>query len=196
MRLRETVIGIRDEINMGKSGSFSDMSARHHRFDALVGVFHADMFRYAYWLCGNRDLAQDLVQDTMLRAWRALDSLREEAAAKQWLITILRRELARHYERAKPPGIELEKVPLEATGPGPEDDAETRILRRNISELDADYREPLVMQVLLGFSVADIADVLEMKEATVLTRLYRARRKLAASMTEGAVGSAGAQGKQ
>lgn len=160
------------------------MTTKQHRFDALIGVFHADMYRYAWWLCGDRELAQDLVQDTMLRAWRALDSLRDEGAAKQWLITILRRELARHYERAKPPGIELEKVPIADESPGPEDDAEARVLRRQMAALDEEYREPLVMQVLMGFSVRDIAAVMDLKEATVLTRLFRARRKLAEALAE------------
>ena len=158
------------------------MNGKYRRFDALVGVFHADMFRYAYWLCGDRELAQDLVQDSMLRAWRALDGLREEGAAKQWLITILRRELARHYARARPPGIELETIPVADDTPGPEDDAEVRILRQQMAQLDEEYREPLVMQVLMGFSVKDIAAVMDLKEATVLTRLFRARRKLAAAL--------------
>lgn len=169
---------------MTVSGSDNGMNGKHHRFDALIGVFHADMYRYAYWLCGDRELAQDLVQDSMLLAWRALDSLREEGAAKQWLITILRRELARHYARSKPPGIELEKIPIADDAPGPADDAEARLLRRQIALLDEEYREPLVMQVLIGFSVKEIATVMDLKEATVLTRLFRARRKLAAAMAD------------
>lgn len=174
------------EIKPPEAGSMDGMSTKYHRFEALVGVFHADLFRYACWLCRDRELAQDVVQDTLLRAWRALDSLRDEAAAKQWLITILRRELARHYERARPPGIELESIPIADERPGPEDDAEIQVLRRHIAALEPDYREPLVMQVLLGFSVSDIAEVMELKEATVLTRLFRARRKLGESMSENA----------
>lgn len=161
------------------------MNARQHRFETLVGVFHADLYRYAIWLCRDRELAADIVQDTLLRAWKALDRLREEAAVKQWLITILRRELARHYERARPPGIELEKVPLRDEGPGLEDDAELAVVRRQIAALDEEYREPLIMQVLLGFSVEEIATVMELKQATVLTRLFRARKKLAIALQDG-----------
>lgn len=166
-------------------GSISDMNARQHRFEALVNAFHTDLFRYATWLCRDRELAADLVQDTLLRAWKALDSLRDEAAAKGWLIVILRRELARHYERARPPGIELEKVLLVDRGPGLEDDAELAVVRRHISALEDEYREPLVMQVLLGFSVEEIAGVMDLKQATVLTRLFRARKKLSAALNGG-----------
>lgn len=161
------------------------MNARQHRFDALVNAFHADLYRYAAWLCRDRELAADLVQETLLRAWKALDSLRDERAAKGWLITILRRELARHYERSKPAGIELEKVAVADTRPGLEDDAEQAIIRRHIAELEEEYREPLIMQVLLGFSVEEIAAVLDLKQATVLTRLFRARKKLIAALDGG-----------
>ena len=167
------------------SGSLPTMNARQHRFEALVNAFHADLFRYAAWLCRDRELAADLVQETLLRAWKALDSLRDEAAAKGWLITILRRELARHYERARPPGIELEKVALADTRPGLDDDAELAVVRRHIAALDEEYREPLIMQVMLGFSVEEIADVMELKQATVLTRLFRARKKLAVALDGG-----------
>lgn len=169
-------------MNPPTPGSISNMNARQHRFEALVNAFHADLFRYAAWLCRDRELAADLVQETLLRAWKALDSLRDEKAAKGWLIIILRRELARHYERAKPPGIELEKIPLADTRPGLEDDAERAIVRHHIAALEEEYREPLIMQVLLGFSVEEIAAVLELKQATVLTRLFRARKKLASSL--------------
>ena len=130
-------------------------------------------------------MAVDLVQETLLRAWKALDGLREEGAAKGWLITILRRELARHYQRLRPAGIDLEQVALADTRPGPDDDADAAVLRGHIAALEPDYREPLVMQVLLGFSVEEIADVMDLKQATVLTRLFRARKKLAAALDGG-----------
>lgn len=161
------------------------MNARQHRFEALVNAFHADLFRYAVWLCRDRELAADLVQETLLRAWKSLDGLRDEAAAKGWLITILRRERARYYERARPPGIDLDAVPIADERPGLEADAELAVVRRQIAALDEEYREPLVMQVLLGFSVEEISEVMELKQATVLTRLFRARRKLAAALAGG-----------
>jgi RNA polymerase sigma-70 factor (ECF subfamily) len=171
-------------MKLPSSGSYDSMNARQLRFDALVGIFHADLYRYAIWLCRDRDLAADLVQETLLRAWKALDSLREEAAARQWLITILRRELARHYARARPQAMDLDPVHVADDALGLEDDAELAVVRRHIAALDADYREPLIMQVLLGFSVEEIAHVMALKEATVLTRLYRARKKLMIALNE------------
>ena len=78
------------------------MVSKQSQFDALVRATSGDLYRFAFWLCGNEALAHDLTQETYLRAWRSLDNLRETAAAKAWLITILRREHARLYERKTP----------------------------------------------------------------------------------------------
>ncbi|MCG8435818.1 MAG: sigma-70 family RNA polymerase sigma factor, partial [Gammaproteobacteria bacterium] len=122
----------------------------------------------------------DLVQETMLRAWRSLDSLRDEGSAKRWLITILRRERARYYERLRPDTVDIENVPLaDERQLDAEDNAERDHIRRTMQMLDEDYREPLVLQVLMGYSVEEIADIMGLNKATVLTRLFRARKKLA-----------------
>lgn len=71
------------------------------RYEKLVTAHSDWLFRYAYWLSGNRQEAEDLVQETSLRAWRFLDSLQDDAAAKSWLTTILRRENARKYARKR-----------------------------------------------------------------------------------------------
>lgn len=152
---------------------------RRQRFDELVGVYHDDMFRYAAWLSRDRAVAQDVVQEALLRAWKSLDSLRDSAAAKQWLLTIVRRENARYFERKR-----LETVDVDDLSPGQEaqiaeePDEQVDDLRQAIFELEGDYREPLVLQVLMGFSTKEIAAQMGLKQGAVLTRLHRARLKL------------------
>ena len=80
--------------------STADMD-RRKRFDQIVGVFHQDMYRYAAWLCRDKAIAEDVVQESMLRAWKSLDALRDDSAAKPWLLTIVRRENARYFERKR-----------------------------------------------------------------------------------------------
>ena len=63
----------------------SSMNAKQKRYEALVKAFHADIYRYAYWLVKDRSVAEDVVQETFLRAWRSLDALNDEKAAKSWL---------------------------------------------------------------------------------------------------------------
>ena len=60
-----------------------------------------ELYRYAYWLCRDRFQAEDLVQETFARAWKARDDLRDETAARSWLYTILRNERARLFERKR-----------------------------------------------------------------------------------------------
>lgn len=156
------------------------MSARHHRFEALVGALLPDLYRYAYWLCRDRARAEDVVQETLVRAWRSLESLRDERSAKPWLITILRRELARSYERFQPELVDIDDHELTGDlGESGEQASDAAAVRRAIARLEPEYREPLVMQVLLGYSIEEIAQAMEMNPATVLTRLFRARKKLA-----------------
>jgi len=149
------------------------------RYEALVKALHGDLYRYAYWLCHEKQVAEDLVQETFLRAWRALDSLKDEKAAKSWLITILRRENARRFERKRFEMSEYEEATITDTQAiSNEQNIENDWLREKISQLPPEYSEPLVLQVLGGFSGEDIASMLNLNKNTVMTRLFRARNQL------------------
>lgn len=163
-------------------------TARKHRFDTVVGQYATDLYRYALWLCGHDALAKDLVQETFLRAWRALDSLKEPAAAKGWLITILRREYARTFERKVPKFTEIDKVVIaDDKDLSPEDRAERGLLRQGMMQLPEKYREPLVLQVVMGYSCEEIAGQLGLSKSAVMTQLFRAREKLKATLREDGV---------
>ena len=160
----------------------SPVSSKQRQFDALVRGYSGDLFRYAYWLCGEEALAQDLVQESFLRAWRSLDSLRETGAAKAWLITILRREHARLYERKTPQLVDVNEIDVveDREALTPEGAGEDALIRAAMLKLDVKYREPLLMQVLGGFSCEEIARELNISSAAVMTQLFRARQKLKA----------------
>ena len=147
------------------------------RFTVLVEALSPDLYRYAYWLVGDQHVAEDLVQETFTRAWRSLDSLREEGAAKAWLITTLRRENARRFSRKSLERIDIDVDTLEASN-AQEDQLEARALRRALTELSRDYRDPLLLQVVGGFSVGEIAQEMNLSTGAVTTRLFRARQKL------------------
>jgi RNA polymerase sigma-70 factor (ECF subfamily) len=152
---------------------------RNTRFERLARSLGTDLYRYALWLCGQEALAKDLVQETFLRAWRALDSLQNDGAAKSWLITILRREYARTFERKVPPLTDVDSIaiPDEATLT-PDERTERRLLRRGIATLPKRYREPLLLQVVMGYSCQEIADQLGISRSAVMTQLFRAREQL------------------
>jgi RNA polymerase sigma-70 factor (ECF subfamily) len=148
-------------------------------FNRLAEAHSADLYRYAVWLCGNDALAKDLVQETYLRAWRALDRLKDTGAAKGWLITILRREFARTFERKVPKFTDLEKVTIaDADELEPDERMERELLRQGIMRLAPKYRDPLLLQVIFGHSCAEIAEQLGISNSAVMTQLFRAREKL------------------
>ena len=167
---------------MNNSNAVGD---RRRRFERIVVVFHQDMYRYAAWLCRDKAIAEEVVQEALLRAWKSLDALRDEAAARQWLLTIVRRENARYFERRRLETVDIDDLTasqsaLLATAPGDE----LGDLRDAIYELDNDYREPLVLQVLMGYSTNEIAELMGLKQGAVLTRLHRARLKLKANVAD------------
>jgi RNA polymerase sigma-70 factor (ECF subfamily) len=156
-----------------------DVASRQRQFEALVRAHSGDLFRYAYWLCGEEALAQDLAQETFLRAWRSLDALRETSAAKAWLITILRREHARLYERKQFDTTDIAELDLDdRESATPEQIGEDSIVRAAMQKLEPKYREPLLLQILGGFSCEEIASELQLSSAAVMTQLFRARQKL------------------
>lgn len=158
---------------------------RRQRFDRSVAVHQQDMFRYAAWLSRDAAIAQDVVQEALLRAWKSLDALRDDGSAKQWLLTIVRRENARYFERKRLETVDIDNLTAsQAALLAVEDDDELEDVRKAIYELDDDYREPLVLQVLMGFSTNEIAEQMGLKQGAVLTRLHRARTRLKEKMAE------------
>ena len=161
---------------------------RTHRFNELAEAYSTDLYRYAMWLCGNDALAKDLIQETFLRAWRALDNLKDVGAAKSWLITILRREYARTFERKVPKFTDFEKVVIvDDDELEPDDRVERDLLRKGILKLEPKYRDPLLLQVVFGHSCAEISEQLGISKSAVMTQLFRAREKLRVQMQKDGV---------
>lgn len=143
----------------------------------LLQSLRPDLVRFAHWLARDPAIAEDIVQESMLRAWRSRDSLKDASSARAWLLTIVRREHARLYERKRLELVSLdEEIDHHALATG--DDSDLHTLRAAILKLPLEYREPLIMQVLGGFSTEEIAQELSLSATAVLTRLFRARNKL------------------
>ena len=148
-------------------------------FARLLEGLRPDLLRFAFWLARDRAVAEDVVQETLIRAWKSREEIKDPAATRPWLLTIVRREHARLYERKRLPTVDVADV--EAQGDpalASDGDAQLDDLRSAILRLPDEYREPLVLQVLGGFTTAEIAGELKLTQAAVLTRLFRARNKL------------------
>lgn len=168
--------------------SFDDEALPH--LDAL--------YRVALRLTGDPSQAEDLVQDTMLKAYRSWRQYRPGTNAKGWLLTILRNTFINDYRRRKlePVAMDLEAVEphalyrsIETTDP--EGTFFSRIVDEKVLEavdaLPPDFREVLVLSDMEGMRYAEIAEALELPIGTVKSRLFRARRQLQAALYAHAV---------
>jgi len=152
---------------------------RNRRFEGLCAQYRADVFRFALWLARDGAIAEDVVQETFMRAWRAIDSLDAPEAARRWLLVIARREHARLHDRKRHTTVSLDHLVMSEDSAlafaASEDHSDVDAA---ISSLDADYRQPLMLHALLGYSTDEIAGHMGLTRAAVLTRLHRARQKL------------------
>ena len=166
------------EINYG----LMIMNSKEQGFESIVHAYSKDLFRYGYWLSRDREIAEDLVQETFLRAWRAIDSLNDAKAAKSWLFTILRRENARRFEKksaqAELTTLDDEMVEVFAAVDDKFASVDCMAVRAALHQLPDKYSEPLVLQVIGGYSCDEIAEIMEVKPGAIMTRVFRARQKL------------------
>ena len=147
------------------------------QFETAVRAYSSDLYRFAYWQCRDRFVAEDVVQETFARAWRAWRTLDDPAAAKSWLFTILRRELARTFGR-KPLDIDRDQDVDALAAPAQSSAAEGYEVREALALLSRDQCDALLLQVLGGFTCAEIGSILAVSEIAATTRLSRARAAL------------------
>jgi RNA polymerase sigma-70 factor, ECF subfamily len=152
----------------------------------FVRASQADVWRLCAHL-GDRDRAEDLTQETYLRALRALPSFRAEATARTWLLAIARRTVAdalRASGRRRRLGARLGSAPDESgVGPGP---ADRVALRDAVAHLELDRRTAFVLTQVLGLSYAEAAQVCGCPVGTIRSRLARARADLVAALADDA----------
>lgn len=149
----------------------------HAAFETLVRAYSADLYRFAFWLSRDHAIAEDIVQETFSRVWKAWHQLRDESVVKAWLFTIARNEFNRLFQRKRVQADEDIDDHLELVAPN-HDLGDQLAMRQAVASLPVSYREPLLMQVLGGLSSAEIAAALSMSEGAVNTRLTRARQAL------------------
>ena len=138
---------------------------------------------------GERVLAEEILQDTMLAVWRGADSFRGESSARSWVIAIARRQ-TRDRLRARRLRVVDDAFLADqpSPGPGPEvtalDRAELAEVTSAIRELAPAHREVLGLVFSCGLSLPEVAGVLEVPVGTVKSRLTAARTALARVLDE------------
>ena len=139
--------------------------------------------RYARALSGDRAAADDLVQDTLERAWAKLHLYRRGTDLRAWLFTVMHNVYVNQLRAARPV-VQLDEDMPELSQPGRESDGlELRDLDLAIRRLPPDQREVLLLVVLEDMRYDEAAGTLGIPIGTVMSRLARAREKLRAMLS-------------
>ena len=177
-----------DRVLAGDREAFAVLVERHG------SRIHSAILR----MIGDPEAANDLAQETFLKAFSALASFRKGAAFSTWLYAIALNQVRTEYRRRKSmkgqamlsldaaggPGDEPDGRPREPAGrgPGPADEAgrkeEAALLHRALARLDEEYREAVVLRDLEGLSYEEIAEAVGVPPGTVRSRIHRGRAAL------------------
>jgi RNA polymerase sigma-70 factor (ECF subfamily) len=169
-------------------------------FEVAAMPFVDALYNTAYRMTRNAEDAEDLVQETYLKAYRYYDKFEQGTNFKAWLFKIMKNTFINNYRKQQqaPPQsdfADIEEsfetiVSKDGTGQAksPEDEFLENVLdedvQRALDELPADYRMVVLLADLEGFSYKEIAEILEVPVGTVMSRLYRGRRLMEAAMLQ------------
>ncbi len=156
---------------------------RKRRLCSTLETMRPDLYRIAWSWCHDDAQAEDLVQDTCVKALEKLDQLRNPERLRPWVLRIMANLHRDHYRgRRDIVTLSAHDEELAATDPGPAEAAERNatvvMVHRAITSLGDDQRKVLTLVDVGGFSYAEVAEALEIPIGTVMSRLSRARVRL------------------
>ena len=123
------------------------------------------------------------MQEALLRAWRCFDALLDDGKFLSWVLTILRREHARMFERAAKFTVDIDSLSDQDAlflSHQEDDEDETLDLRWAVRKLSHQQREIMILSTFMGYSTAEVAAILGITAGTALTRQFRAKNRLVA----------------
>ncbi|MEZ5402758.1 MAG: sigma-70 family RNA polymerase sigma factor [Bryobacteraceae bacterium] len=173
-------------------------------FDEFVQVFRGKVFQYSYLMCGHREDAEEIAQETLLKVFQNFRQLREPEHIKAWVFRIAKNACS--MRRRKSTYAPVEELSLDELKPSFTEDGESRrleiadwravpedqaitgqlagILRRAVEELPEMYRSVLLLRDMEELSTAESAAILDVSEDVIKTRLHRARLAVRQKMDE------------
>lgn len=180
------------------------MAGHTGAFERFVDLYNAKVFRYSFTMCGHREDAEEVAQETLMKVFESFDQLREPERLKPWVFRIAKNACLMKRRRsvfAPKTELSLDELKPRKTGDGdgarieiadwsalPEDialDGELkRVLNRAVEQLPDIYKAVFLLRDIEELSTEDVASVLGVSEDVVKTRLHRARLALRKSLDE------------
>ncbi|OGN04530.1 MAG: hypothetical protein A2831_00720 [Candidatus Yanofskybacteria bacterium RIFCSPHIGHO2_01_FULL_44_17] len=156
------------------------------KFEDIVNQYQRDLVNFHYRFVGNRPEAEDLAQDTFIKAYNKFDTLKEPGKLKSWLFQIARNTVIDSFRRNKNKPFAMDSVILENIPEITAVDYQDKVARMEVSKelescIDLLVKEDRAIIKLLyyeGFSYKEIGELLHMNENTLKSRLHRARKIL------------------
>lgn len=155
-------------------------------FEELFNKYKSSAMRTAYLICGNKTTSEDIVQETFVQCYLNINNLKNPDYFKTWFFKILTR-MAWKLSKSDSKNIPIDEIFSKAElNQNHEKDSMTKclesetvqIVRNTVNNLDEKYRTVVVLYYFNGFSVKEIANMLDIFEGTVKSRLFKARRIL------------------
>jgi RNA polymerase sigma-70 factor (ECF subfamily) len=150
-------------------------------FGMLVGLYWDRLYRWLYHLCHDRHAAEDVAQETFLKAFAHLDSFRAGTRFQAWLFRIAHNSLV-NQRRAERKVRQHFPEQMPALRAGPAEEAMSRealkALARAVGRLPREFRAAFLLRVEEDLSFREIADILQTTEETARWRVFKARQKL------------------
>ena len=150
------------------------MASRQDEFERVALPHSRSLLRVARRLTANSSAAEDLVQETLLSAWRGFHQLRPDSNARAWLFRILFNAFYAQGRRKPLPTVPL-SAEMQTFSPVHDEILE---ISRALDSLEVDHRAALLLAVVEGFTCREIAEILHVPIGTVMSRLSRARQAM------------------
>ena len=158
-------------------------------FRTLMERYRPALARTSYLATRDREVAQDVVQETLVQVWRGLPSYKPRGSFKAWLIKILMNQARRQYRRKRVQSVPLETASdMRGDGESPDDAAQRQEQHERVRDaldlLTHKHREVLILRYFSELTVPEIARALGCREGTVKSRLSRGQGRLRQILSE------------
>ena len=161
------------------------LNGEWRNFAILVDKYEAKVFNYVNYLMNNREDAEEMVQDTFVKAYRSLSQFRGDASFSTWLIRIAHRNCLTHFRKKVPQKVSIENVhdsSLKESSQSPSKhldlDDRQQVLSRALAKLKPDERSTVTLFYYQELSLQEICDVTDLTLSNVKILLHRSRKKL------------------